>query len=311
MGKKIDLIGQRFGKLVVIKENPIKTKQGSIRWDCQCDCGNITTVSSDNLRQGRTVSCGCYTKEKLGKNLVGKKFGKLTVLKENKNYRKENKVTTHGIYWDCICDCGKEVTVLGGQLLSGHTSTCGCFRKKDLANQKFGKLTVIRPTNKQRKDGCVIWQCKCDCGNYTEVASTELIQGNVISCGCLKSIGEQQIENILQNNKIKYIHDKAYFQDLRTTNGGIGRYDFILLNEENMPYRLIEFDGIQHYQSFDYFGGNKQFEIQRKNDEIKNRYAYNHNLPLVRIPYWKKDNLTLSDLLENNFLVKGKENEIH
>lgn len=58
---RLDLTGQRFGKLVVVGRDmsPSKTKQKRVRWACQCDCGNTTSVSSDNLKSGNTISCGC------------------------------------------------------------------------------------------------------------------------------------------------------------------------------------------------------------------------------------------------------------
>ena len=52
---KIDLTGQRFGKLKVIEE----TYQNNIRkWKCQCDCGNISYIATGSLRSGNSTSCG-------------------------------------------------------------------------------------------------------------------------------------------------------------------------------------------------------------------------------------------------------------
>ena len=65
------------------------------------------------------------------------------------------------------------------------------------------------------------------------------------------------------------------------TGGGLGRYDFILLNEQNKPYRLIEFDGRQHNEKVSIF--NSTVEEQQLRDEIKNNYAKLHSIPLVRI----------------------------
>lgn len=52
-----DLLGQRFGKLVVIKRDGSQNNKAT--WICQCDCGNKVSVSSTNLVQKRTQSCGC------------------------------------------------------------------------------------------------------------------------------------------------------------------------------------------------------------------------------------------------------------
>ena len=78
MGKFIDLTGQKFGKLIVLRQNGYN-KYGNAIFECKCDCGNITYVSSGNLRKGMTKSCGCY-KAKLMKN--GLKKPKKTIEKE-------------------------------------------------------------------------------------------------------------------------------------------------------------------------------------------------------------------------------------
>ena len=58
MAKLINLIGQRFGMLTVIKRaSPDKTR--SVRWYCQCDCGSSSIARASDLRRGQTKSCGC------------------------------------------------------------------------------------------------------------------------------------------------------------------------------------------------------------------------------------------------------------
>lgn len=54
-----DLTGQRFGKLVVIKDLGSDIKPGSHTWLCKCDCGNTIEVITDLLKNGSTKSCGC------------------------------------------------------------------------------------------------------------------------------------------------------------------------------------------------------------------------------------------------------------
>ena len=56
--KKIDLTGQRFGRLTVIEEVD-QRKYNKIFWKCVCDCGRITIVHGSNLKSGHTESCGC------------------------------------------------------------------------------------------------------------------------------------------------------------------------------------------------------------------------------------------------------------
>ena len=58
MGKQLNLIGQRFGKLEVIEKSAIRRRK-SIMWVCRCDCGNNTIAASNDLRSGEVRSCGC------------------------------------------------------------------------------------------------------------------------------------------------------------------------------------------------------------------------------------------------------------
>lgn len=65
MGKFIDLTGQKFGRLTVIKR--VENKGKNTYWLCKCDCGNIKSVRVDSLKNGSIKSCGCYQKEMIKK----------------------------------------------------------------------------------------------------------------------------------------------------------------------------------------------------------------------------------------------------
>ena len=62
MPKKIDLTGQRFGRLLVIRE--YGRKHGRVAWLCKCDCGHEHVVSGEHLRNGHSQSCGCLSRER-------------------------------------------------------------------------------------------------------------------------------------------------------------------------------------------------------------------------------------------------------
>ena len=62
MSKKLNLTGQRFGRLLVIEE-VIKENSNGTYWKCKCDCGNETIVKGSTLNSGHTSSCGCKTRE--------------------------------------------------------------------------------------------------------------------------------------------------------------------------------------------------------------------------------------------------------
>ena len=59
----IDMAGNRFGRLVVLGQDG-NTNAGQAKWLCLCDCGKQTTVRGQQLRNGRTQSCGCLASDK-------------------------------------------------------------------------------------------------------------------------------------------------------------------------------------------------------------------------------------------------------
>lgn len=338
-----DLTGQKFGHLTVIKRAPIYGK-GAI-WECQCDCGKMTTVRGNNLTREnyRTTSCGC----KNGLYLPGMTFGDLTVLEEiegtsprqykckcscgdevifervqltsnqvhycgnKKNHLEKSnfndltgqifgKLTVlqplskridNKVVWLCQCECGNTVEVISANLVKNNTLSCGCYHKEkithDLTGQRFGKLVAIRPTEK-RYGKSVIWECKCDCGTICEKNSNSLVSGVVKSCGCLISYGEERIRFLLNEHNIPFECQKTY-DTCRFSNGTLARFDFLI----NDSY-LIEYDGEQHY--FGWGQNLDNLKIQQERDAYKTQWCKNNNIPLIRIPYTKKESLSIEDL---------------
>lgn len=71
MGKKLELIGERFGRLVVVRElekHSTPSGHSTRKYLCKCDCGNEKEVVQNSLRSGATQSCGCYRIEQLPTN---------------------------------------------------------------------------------------------------------------------------------------------------------------------------------------------------------------------------------------------------
>lgn len=61
------------------------------------------------------------------------------------------------------------------------------LRFKDITGQRFGHLVAIEPIDRRvPSNGCVLWLCKCDCGQYKAINGNHLRFGTVKSCGCLK-----------------------------------------------------------------------------------------------------------------------------
>lgn len=268
------------------------------------------------MRKGIDCKGNIWEERNLGrmKDFTGCKFTKLTTLfpvivsgRHNKHF-----------YWLCRCECGNEITCRTDCLLNQYIQSCGCmtiegvYRRskekiKETIGSKFGKL-VVEEFAGYKKDSRGInkamFKCSCECGNKNFVVSGNSLRGGLTkSCGCLtRSIGEENIKRILKENNIPFKAEYT-FSDLYLNKNGLLRYDFALLNCNNQPIRLIEFDGDQHFKSVEYFGGKEGLSHLQYCDQTKNQYALSHNIPLVRIPYSKRDTIVLNDLIGNKYLV--------
>ena len=106
------------------------------------------------------------------------------------------------------------------------------------------------------------------------------------------------------------------FDNLVGDSGKKLRYDFAIIKNGILQY-LIEFDGMQHYIPNDFFGGIKEMKKRQLYDKRKNKMAINNNIPLIRIPYFHEQSLTIEDLLVEtskyivtNDIAGGKENAL-
>jgi len=304
-GNRKNVVGQRFGRLYVVEK--LEDKNGWTQFRCICDCGKEKITSGNNLIYGYTKSCGCLheemIKKKLSENLVGKRFGKLVVLKKSKS--KFNKA-----HWLCKCDCGKETIASTSGLKSGHTQSCGCYQDEvasnthfiDLSGRRFGRLLVIKRADNSNR-GYTQYECKCDCGNTTIVKAAPLMDGRTQSCGCWKY-------SKLEEYVVKYFKEKGYvnsvdyecqkrFENLTGTGNALLSYDFIVY-KKNEPYCLIECQGQQHYYPVDYFGGEEKFKNQKIHDKLKSEYAEMLGIPLIEIPYTLKKYSDIKQVLIDN-----------
>lgn len=289
VGRAKDLTGQQFGKLTVLYR--VETTKKGTHWLCECECGKKSIVSMSHLTDGHTTSCGCQKKMKNLDNLVGKKFGKLTVLEYDKVIGKGH------TYWKCQCDCGTIKSIRKDGLISGAVVSCGCFHKenirktftKDLTGKQFGKLKVLEWAG-SNKHNSSLWLCECECGTKKIIPSSTLIKGESNSCGCLKSKGEWKIASLLSKNNIPF--EKEYQAlDCLLPSKKCAKFDFYVDNKY-----FIEFDGVQHFEAGSGWNTEEKLIQTQINDKIKNSWCKKNNIPLIRIKYNHYNDLTIEDL---------------
>lgn len=101
MTRRIDLFGQKFGKLNVVSF--YKTIRGRAHWSCICDCGNKKLVLGKLLRNGKVKSCGCWaSSERILKFPIGTKIGFITIIDYCWHYNESC------YYYRYRCICGKK-----------------------------------------------------------------------------------------------------------------------------------------------------------------------------------------------------------
>lgn len=238
-------------------------------------------------------------------DLTGQRFGRWAVLNIT-----DKRTKNRTIIWHCKCDCGNEKDVDGYTLKSGQSKSCGCLQKElaaekcrqgriDLTGQRFGKLIALYPIYSGAKNKHTVWHCKCDCGNECDIDMGNLRSGKSQSCGCTQSKQEEEIIKLLTKNNILFQYQYR-IEDLAEK-----EFDFYVDNKY-----IIEFDGQQHFKYTGTGWDTKEhFERTRKNDLLKNHYCFEHNIPLIRIPYDVEDDLNDLKLETTKFLLTPENEE--
>lgn len=118
------------------------------------------------------------------------------------------------------------------------------------------------------------------CNTIYQVRAGNFLTGR----GCPKcngSKGENEINKILKNKNVDFIVQKR-FEDCR--NKKPLPFDFAIIKNGNISC-LIEYNGLQHYEPVDFFGGVEGFKERTKNDKIKYEYCVNNNIDIFYISY--------------------------
>lgn len=130
-----NLVGQTFGSYKVVSRAERQPGDQHAKWICECSHGHRRIIRSNDL--GLLPMCGCLAKRK--RDLIGRRFGRLTVISlHGRDANRNNQ-------WRCVCDCGKEVTVISNSLLRGATKSCGCLKR-----EKVSQANIARSKNNRR-----------------------------------------------------------------------------------------------------------------------------------------------------------------
>lgn len=150
--------------------------------------------------------------------------------------------------------------------------------KKDVFNLVGNEYTVVGDYV-NTKTAIAIKHNKC--GYVSHIRPNDFISSGIRCHHCTSSRGEQLLANSLTAHKIKYVPQKRFDDCINPKTGYKLPFDFYI-----PLYKVcIEFDGKQHSQPINYFGGEEAFKSLQYRDKLKTDYCNNHGIKLIRINY--------------------------
>lgn len=265
----------------------------------KCKCGNEFQTSFNSFKFNNKKQCNkCGMKSFINKQTkTNKEF-----IKEVSNIVGDEYIfleTYKGVPNKILCmhnKCGHQFYVRPNHFLRG--SRCpkcyGCLGVPPKTHEQFlyechqlvGDEYYVLETYVNARTPILLRHDEC--GHEYYVTPDKFLSGR--RCPeCMGSNGEKVIREHLE--RIGKIYKKEYsFEGLVGIGGGLLRFDFAIFNNDNL-ISLIEYDGEQHFKFIDGMMTQDDYETLQIHDECKNQYCKDNNIPLLRIPYWKFDNI--------------------
>lgn len=278
--KIIDITGQKFGKLRVLKYLN-SNLSGKAKWLCKCDCGNEVSIAGTSLRKkkGGTKSCGCLSTELRRKKrikLEGKVLGNLNI----------DTYLGNSLY-NCICLCGKKI-IKKQQSLIEKTTKLNCGSDICNANTKF--IGPVLSYKRALKLGLKFYSDGKSC------SKGHVSKKYVSQQGCY--ICHQQNSLIFAESNPKKI--KGYYQKYRSNienkvkrnkglkerykNQPIYKYVNLLRSRIGKVLRNLKIDKNEHFNRNKLLSENILYIMNKQNLTIKNlindEYELDHIKPL-------------------------------
>lgn len=262
----------------------------SFDWKCAI-CGEEHHESEYRNFQRRKTKCACQfnrqrfkeIEEELNKVNYSFLHDKENSYQVSKNGKIECKKP---ILVKCL-NCSKESYEYYHNIRKGHKK-CNCnITKKFTRNltvddfiEKWSKLTRdnFELLSQEYHGRNAKYKIKCKkCGKEDERWGITLIDNDNSCKYCDHGSKYEQLIGILLDKKnIRYIREY-----LDIWNGHYHRFDFFL-PDRNM---IIEYNGQQHYEPIEYFGGEEQFRLRQERDKEKEQYCQDKNLQLIVFNY--------------------------
>lgn len=162
--------------------------------------------------------------------------------------------------------------------------------KKEFQNFGYILLSNFYKDNKKKLE------YKCPKGHINSMRFNDFKTGYRCPT-CMDSKGEMAISNILDKLNMQYSREHCFINCVIKQKA---RFDFFVENKF-----IIEYDGLQHFQPVDFFGGEKEYQQRQFSDCLKSEYCVNNNIPLLRISCVEFEKSEMENVI-NNFLEQLK-----
>lgn len=316
-GKKItyekvkDFIELKGCKLITIKDD---YKNSTEKLNIKCNCGNSYNISYGNFKRFKQYKCAeCNEKERV-LNMKSKDLGDFNyynydqvkdIINKTESKLLSNEYINCFEKLDLICECGKKYnqkfSYIKRKINDGVPILCPkCMR--DIANngfrldenninkaifniygyQKYKIVDIEDYRNRRIKTNFI----HTECGHIFKSSLLNLLNAErkCPKCEATHTLGILKIKKVLEDMNVPYEFEKT-FNDCK--------YKRLLPFDIYLPnYNCcIEFDGEQHFNPIEYFGGEESLSAIQIRDEIKNNYCIRKNIPLLRIDYKQIDDI--------------------
>lgn len=290
-----------FGSNSGCKLLSIEYINNQIPLNIQCKCGEIFHPNYNSFRGGQ-IECPQCSKKKVAQQY----------LKTNEQFLKEVEKLTRNEYVFLEEYKGNKVKIK----VRHNCDKCNSYEYKVSPSDFLGKKRCpkcagnLPYTDEEFKEKIysLVKNEYAIIGEYKTAITKIKIKHNICGCEyevtpnsflnghrciiCNESKGEQAIRHYCEKENVPF-KAQYIFEDLIGVGGGLLKFDFAIFDDKEqlkLKY-LIEYDGKQHYEWIKKLMTETKFKSSQYHDQLKNKYCKEHNIKLLRIPYWDFDNI--------------------